>query len=123
MCKSIGLDPISQPPGYENVTSLNLPNNAPAIITVDLISLIRCSGISVFVICFELISILPLFCLILQPKSFRISKVVLVSFICGTLYNLFVFSLNIVAANIGNEAFFEPLIFTVPSNFFPPSIM
>ena len=40
-CKSIGLAPISQPPGYEKLASLNLPIKAPARITVDLISLIR----------------------------------------------------------------------------------
>ena len=72
-CKSIGLDPISHPPGYENVTSLNLPRIAPAKITVDLICLIKCSGISFFVTFFVFISILSLFFFILQPKYFKIS--------------------------------------------------
>ena len=122
-CKSIGLVPISHPPGYEKVTSLNLPNIAPANITVDLICLISCSGISLLIIFLEFISILPLFFLILQPKYFKISCVIFVSCILGTLYN-FVFPLfNIVAANIGNDAFFEPDTSTSPSNLLPPSIM
>ena len=34
-CRSIGLAPISHPPGYENLASLNLPIKAPASITVE----------------------------------------------------------------------------------------
>ena len=106
-------------PGYEKVTSLNLPKIAPAKITVDLICLIKFSGISVFVICFELISILPLFLLILQPKIFKISKVILVSWILGILYNFVVSAFKIVAAIIGNDAFFDPEIFTSPWSLLP----
>ena len=106
-------------PGYENTTSLNLPKIAPASITVDLICLIKSSGISVFVIFFELISILPLFFLILQPKILKISKVIFVSFILGILYNLVVSAFKIVAAIIGNEAFLEPEILTSPWSLFP----
>ena len=105
--------------GYENVTFLNLPKMAPASITVDLICIIKFSGISVFVMPFELISILPLFPLILQPKIFKISKVIFVSWIFGILYSLVVSAFNIVVAIIGSDAFLEPEMFTSPCNFLP----
>ena len=44
--KSIGLEPISHPPGYENLAFLYFPIIAPARITEDLIFLIKFSGIS-----------------------------------------------------------------------------
>ena len=106
-------------PGYEIVTCLNRPKIAPAKITVDLSCLICFSGISVFVICFELISILPLFLLILQPKILKISKVIFVSWIFGILYNFVVSAFRIVAAIIGNDAFFEPEILTSPWSLLP----
>ena len=41
----------------------------------------------------------------------------------GTLYNFVIFPLNILAAIIGSEAFFEPETSKVPSSLLPPSIM
>ena len=99
---------ISQSPGYENFASLNLPSIAPAKITVERIWFIKCSGISFFVIFLLPISILPWFFLTLQPKYFKISKVICVSWIFGILYNFVVPGLRIVAAIIGKEAFLEP---------------
>ena len=41
----------------------------------------------------------------------------------GTLYSVVFPPFKIVAAIIGNAAFFEPDISTSPSSFLPPSIM
>lgn len=114
---------ISQSPGYENVASLNLPINAPAIITVERICLIKSSGISVLFISFVLISTFALFFFTFAPKSPKIFNVICVSWIFGTLYSFVVLPLNILPAIIGSEAFLEPDIGTVPSSFLPPSIM
>ena len=84
------INQISQSPGYENFASLNLPNIAPANITVDLIWCINSSGISFLFTFLASISILPLFFFTLQPINFKISNVICVSRIFGILYN-FVF--------------------------------
>ena len=122
-CKSIGLDPISHPPGYENVAFLNRPIIAPAKTTDDLICLIKSSGILCSSILLESITILPFFLYILQPKISNIFKVIWVSCILGTLYNFVIFLFNMLAAIIGKEAFFEPETSTSPSSLLPPSIM
>ena len=121
--RSIGLAPMSHPPGYENLTSLNLPKIAPAKITVERIWCIKCSGISFLVIFFELTSTFPLFFFTLHPKNFKISCVILVSLISGTLYNFVVPEFSMLDANIGSDAFFEPDTSTSPSSLLPPSIM
>ena len=114
---------MSHPPGYEKVTSLNLPSNAPANITVDLISLIKSSAISFLFMYLESISILSLFLFTLQPRYFNICKVTCVSCMSGTLYILLFLPFSIVAAIIGRDAFLDPDIFTSPSNLCPPSII
>ena len=78
-CKSIGLVPMSQPPGYENIACLNLPNIAPASITDDLIFLISSFGISCDFIFLESIIIFPFFFVTVHPSNFSISRVVFVS--------------------------------------------
>ena len=50
----------------------------------------------------------------LQPRLSKISIVVLTSLISGTLYNFEIFPFKIVAAKIGNVAFFEPATSTSP---------
>ena len=122
-CKSIGLEPISHPPGYENVACLYLPIKLPAKITEDLIFLIRFSEISNLCTLDESITTLEPSFFTLHPNSFKISIIIFVSSILGTLYNLEIPSFKIVAAIIGNEAFFDPDTKVSPSNLFPPSII
>ena len=114
---------MSHPPGYENTACLNLPIIAPASITDDLNLCINSFGISVFSIFPESIIILPFFLYALQPNNLKISKVIFISCILGTLYKFVVFPFKILAAIIGSDAFFEPDELISPSNLFPPSIM
>ena len=123
ICKSIGLAPMLHPPGYENVAFLNLPINAPAIITVERDFFINSFGISVLFISWLDISILSHFSVTLQPKIRNILIVVFTSSIFGTLYNVTFSLFKRLAAIIGSAAFFEPEIFISPFNFFPPLII
>ena len=122
-CKSIGLDPISHPPGHENFALWYFPINAPARITDERICLIKSSGISYVCTLLVFIIILLFFLFIVAPIFFKISNIVLTSWISGTLYNVVVPAFNTVAAIIGNAAFLEPDIFISPSSFFPPWII
>ena len=122
-CRSIGLEPISQPPGYEKLALLYFPIIAPANITEDLIFLIKFSGISYVFILLVSIIILLFFLVTFPPMSLIISNIVCTSWIFGTLYNVIFPFTNTVAAIIGNAAFLEPDIRTSPANSFPPWII
>ena len=67
--------------------------------------------------------IFPFFFSIFAPNVSSILYIIWVSCMCGTLYSVVFPAFNIVAAIIGSDEFFEPDIFTEPSNFWPPSIM
>ena len=78
-CRSIGLEPISQPPGYEKLALLYFPIIAPANITEDLIFLIKFSGISYVFILLVSIIILLFFLVTFPPMSLIISNIVCTS--------------------------------------------
>ena len=114
---------MSHPPGYENIAFLYLPSNAPASITDERILFIKSGGISNFSIFDVSIFIFPFFFSIFAPNVSSILYIIWVSCMCGTLYSVVFPAFNIVAAIIGSDEFFDPDIFTEPSNFWPPSIM
>ena len=99
------------------------PTIAPTNITDERILCINSSGISYLLIFVVFIITLFFFFCTFPPSNFIISYIICVSCIFGTLYKVVIPLFNIVAAIIGSEAFFEPEIFTIPSNLLPPFII
>ena len=120
----IGLEPIAHPPGKDTFASLYLANKGPRTKTPARIVFKRRYEAKVFNDFLLLISIFLLFLsnFILDPIVLKSSIIVITSFTMGMFLIVTFLFVNIVAANIGRVAFFEPEIVIVPDIFLPPLI-
>jgi hypothetical protein len=121
-CKSIGLKPISHPPGVEIFAFFALPKIAPRKTTDERISLIKVSGISKpEADVLSTIKSVPRLS-VLQPRFSRILIVHSTSERRGQLCIIDLPFTKYVAASIGNALFFEPCATKLPFNLLPPFI-
>ena len=121
MNKSIGLSPITQPPGAGNIAFLNRPSKGPVNTTDARMLFANSQSISVKLIVVVSITSCFLTRSTLAPNFPSISAIVRISAVSGTFSSVTGPSNRMLAAMAFSAAFLAPLTFTVPWSFFSPS--